>query len=412
MGGLVPVDPAPPRDRPEVMPGRPFDPSGDAPRGVIGGRMVPVTEAPTDEGGRTVTIGGASFSFLPPGVPDGVFGGSSGAGGADGAGGAAGAGGSGGAPGGLLDADGRLTLAGDRGAALRGGGLLPGSSLQVFFTGADGRAADALELVRMPVAEDGTFDGELTVARPIGEAPLPIGRHVVQIAGFDADGEPIVIEKAINIAQDAPRPELDRTTGSAPAPGAGRVVATAAGLPIELRIEVRTEVRQVAVTADGWDIDVAVADGDGTAEETPGGALVSVVRAGVLSASGTGFQPDSRADVWVFSEATLLGSVLVAADGTFVLDVAVDAQFVPAGMHTLQVQAVGVDGFVRSVSLGIEVTEDVVSAGLMGTDAGVADVLRAMPPAVLVLLAVVVLAVLVLLAPTLRRRREEGSGTA
>lgn len=82
------------------------------------------------------------------------------------------------------------------------------------------------------------------------------------------------------------------------------------------------------------------------------------------------------------------------------------AQFVTVGVPTLQVQAVGTDGFVRAVSLGIEVTEDTVRSGLLGTDGGIVGVLATLPPAVLALIAAVVL---VLVAPTVRRRRVGGS---
>lgn len=405
-GVRTPTVPTPPRDRPTIVPGRPFDPdAGQGARGVVGGLLVPVEETITDEGARVVAIGGATFTFLPLGARDGVFGGGT----TGGAGGPA-ASEADEAANGLLDADGRLLVAGDREVPLQGGGLLPGSSLQVFFTGADGRAADPRELLRVPVDEDGTFAGELRAARPLDEPPLPIGRHVVQITAFDADGLPIVIEKAINIAQDAPRPELDRSTGAVPTPGPDGVAATSAGLPVALRIEVQPETRAVSAIADDWGVDVTVADGDGSTAATSDGALVSVARSGVLTASGAGFLPGSRADVWMFSDPTLLGSVVIGDDGTFVTEVTVDAQFVAVGAHTLQVQAVGTDGFVRAVSLGIEVTEDTVTAGLSGVDGGALNVLGALPPAVLALLGVIVLAVLVLLAPTVstfRRRRDD-----
>jgi len=135
------------------------------------------------------------------------------------------------------------------------------------------------------------------------------------------------------------------------------------------------------------------------------GALVTVVRSGVLTVTGAGFMGDSRADVWAFSDPTLLGDAVVDADGAFTLDVTVDPLFIAVGTHTLQVQAVGVDGFVRSINLAIEVDDDTISAGLLGSDGGIAAVLGSLPPVVLLLLAAVLLATLVLLAPLVSRRR-------
>ncbi|HAA79191.1 MAG TPA: hypothetical protein DCE05_02560, partial [Microbacteriaceae bacterium] len=73
--------------------------------------------------------------------------------------------------------------------------------------------------------------------------------------------------------------------------------------------------------------------------------------------SGEGFMPGTRADVWLFSDPTLLGTVDIAADGTFSANFAVDSNFVPTGDHTLQIQGVGDDGFVRAANLGVVVQD-------------------------------------------------------
>jgi hypothetical protein len=54
-----------------------------------------------------------------------------------------------------------------------------------------------------------------------------------------------------------------------------------------------------------------------------------------------------------------VGSVDVAADGTFTADFVIDAGMVPAGDHTLQMQGVGEDGYVRAANLGV-VVDDMV----------------------------------------------------
>jgi hypothetical protein len=73
--------------------------------------------------------------------------------------------------------------------------------------------------------------------------------------------------------------------------------------------------------------------------------------------SGSGFLPGTRADLWIFSTPTLIGSVDVDDNGTFIANFALDAALVNAGTHTLQIQGVGDDGYVRAVNLGVEVVE-------------------------------------------------------
>jgi hypothetical protein len=69
--------------------------------------------------------------------------------------------------------------------------------------------------------------------------------------------------------------------------------------------------------------------------------------------SGTGFLPNTRADIWLFSDPTLLGTVDIDADGNFSGQIEVVGKLVPIGEHTLQVQGVGTDGFVRAANLGV-----------------------------------------------------------
>jgi hypothetical protein len=60
-------------------------------------------------------------------------------------------------------------------------------------------------------------------------------------------------------------------------------------------------------------------------------------------------------DIWLFSDPTLLGSVIVAADGSFSGEVYLDPNFAVVGEHTLQLQGVGMDGFIRAANLGVVV---------------------------------------------------------
>ncbi len=262
-------------------------------------------------------------------------------------------------------------------APLRGRGPLPGSTVKVWITGVPippgwAPGPDSREVGTIRVADDGSFDGTLTLGGRLDQPPTPIGRHVLQIVGFDPDGEQIVIEKTVDVGQRGPRPEIDRTTGTVPTPGAGEVIATVAGLPTAVVTSLDTDERGIGIAGDGWMIGVRVDPTAGRVEPAgdTAGLRVTLSRAGVLTASGTGMLPGFRADVWMFSEEVLLGVVTVAPDGSFVLDVAVDPRTIGAGVHTVQVQGVGTDGYVRAANVAVIVEGPSGLDALPGTRLG------------------------------------------
>ena len=67
--------------------------------------------------------------------------------------------------------------------------------------------------------------------------------------------------------------------------------------------------------------------------------------------------PNTRADIWLFSEPTLLGTVEIDENGEFNGTVEIDGQVVNVGEHTLQMQGVGEDGYVRAANLGVVVND-------------------------------------------------------
>jgi hypothetical protein len=68
--------------------------------------------------------------------------------------------------------------------------------------------------------------------------------------------------------------------------------------------------------------------------------------------------PGTRADVWLFSDPTLLGTVDIDENGEFNGTVNIDGNVVTVGEHTLQLQGVGEDGYVRSANLGVTVADE------------------------------------------------------
>lgn len=298
------------------------------PTALVGGRPTPVETSVVGQNQVTLQTGNTSFGLS---VPQGQ-----GSVGQQGAG---------------------TELAVDPGAQTRlsGSGLFPGSTVQVFMPlGANG----SREIAQFPVDPSGAFDGDAVFTTGPTDPPLPIGRHVLQIASLNDAGERVIVEMTVNIAQPGPSPEFLRTNGEIPGLNPGQSLATQAGLPVDVSLNVDSENSLTTIEGDGWAFSIDVSGGDSTVEETPdGGALMRVVRDGEASISGNGFMPLSRADIWLFSDPTLLGSVQIDENGEFNGTVTVDGRVVPVGDHTLQIQGVGVDGFVVAANLGVVVSD-------------------------------------------------------
>ena len=235
-----------------------------------------------------------------------------------------------------------------------GAGLLPGSSLQLWLPST---LNGPRELARIPVLADGSFDSEVALTSNRDEDPLPVGRQVVQVAGFDQDGNETVVDMTINIGQGPPRPEPNRDIDALPDLVSGQTLTTSAGMPEAVRVEVRPEQRQVAVLSGDWSFEVTVREETGQVADESGELSIQLVQEKSAEVSGSGFQPDSRVDVWLFSEPTLLGSVTVSEDGSFATEFYLDPRFADPGEHTLQLQGVGSDGYIKAANVGVEVFE-------------------------------------------------------
>lgn len=122
-------------------------------------------------------------------------------------------------------------------------------------------------------------------------------------------------------------------------------------------MSVLSEQNAVLVTGGGWGINMNVPAVSGTVENDNGQPVIRLIQSSIASMSGSGMQPGTIASVWFFSEPTLMGTVTVEEDGSFALEVMVDAQFIPAGNHTVQVQGVGTDGYIKSFNMGALVEE-------------------------------------------------------
>jgi hypothetical protein len=223
------------------------------------------------------------------------------------------------------------------------------------------QGTNSKEIARIPVNEAGTFSGDAVFATRVNERPLPIGRQVLQVVSLDENGQQSVVEMTVNIAQPPPAPEPDRTAGTTPTLRPGQFLATNGGEPEIVTVVPVPDVRQARVEGDGWQMAVDIPSDNGSVSASDdGGALLELVRDETAVVSGSGFMPGTRADVWLFSEPTLLGTVDIDENGAFTGEVSIDANVVTVGEHTLQLQGVGDDGYVRAANLG-DVVNDIAA---------------------------------------------------
>lgn len=240
-------------------------------------------------------------------------------------------------------------------AGFEGTGLAPRTFIQVFMPL---QGANAKEVARIPVDEAGSFSGEALFQTGLQDAPLPIGRQVLQMVMVDERGRQTVVELAVNIVQPAPAPEINRENGQTPRLSPGQSLATNAGVPEVVNLTLIPSEKQAIIDGDGWSMGVAPDSvGSSVVETDDGSVLLELVRDETATVSGFGFMPGTRADVWLFSDPTLLGTVEIDENGAFNGTVSIEGQVIAVGEHTLQLQGVGEDGYVRAANLGVLVND-------------------------------------------------------
>lgn len=309
-----------------------FDPEAPA-RATIGGIATPLIEIPGGPDGFSFTAGAFQFGVT-------VNGGNSGG----------------------VDTDTpssprELFVPSGQPAVVSGGGSYPGSFVQLWLPG---NGTEPRELSRIQVGPDGTFGSDLTFDGPTSGAPVPIGRQVLQVVGYDEEGNQTVVDMTINIGQGAPAPEPNRQVGELPALSAGQSLATSGGMPQDVSVTGLPEAGNVVVEGPDWVVNVNADRDNGVVETDDGQVLVRFDQSSVGTASGSGFMAGTLASVWLFSEPTLMATVTVDDNGEFSSEFLVDARLIAPGEHTLQVQGVGQDGLLKAANLGVVVEQPVV----------------------------------------------------
>lgn len=163
------------------------------------------------------------------------------------------------------------------------------------------------------------------------------------------DPVPATIEPPSSTVPAAPVP----LESAALQPGEVEVVSNDVIVSVELVVE--NQQRDLVLRSDDFQLRLS---GECSFEcpistDADGRQVVELEDRGSVLVSGTGFQPASLVDVWLFSEPVLLGQLTVAADGTFAGSLPVVGLTV--GSHTLQVSGRSTEGASRAVSLGVVV---------------------------------------------------------
>lgn len=257
--------------------------------------------------------------------------------------------------------DGKTEIAVRKGGntTVSGSGWRPQSTVQVFLPL---QGSNAKELTRISVGDDGAFSGDALFATAPDEQPMPVGPQVLQLVSVDEAGNEVVLEMTVNIAQPAPAPEFNRLEGVVPTQAPGTSIATNAGVPEQVTVSAVEDQKLAVVEGEGWSMAIGVLSEDGAVQSAEGGASITLVRDESAQVSGDGFMPGTRADVWLFSDPTLLGTVTIDDEGRFDGEVNIDGRVIAVGEHTLQLQGVGADGYVRAANMGVTVGDANVAA--------------------------------------------------
>jgi hypothetical protein len=296
----------------------------DGPIASVGGRTVEIEPTSKSDRDLNISLGPVGLSFFV----------AQGSGNVDS---------SGGAP--------ELEIKRGKAVDLQGEGMLPGSTVQVWLPGATRNT----ELGRINVSADGSFSGDVSFGSGPNGQPLPIGPQVIQLTGFDTTGRQTVVNLNVNVAQPDPAPELFRGVASTPAPGFGNFEASNAGMVEQATLTAISDMKQALVEGEGWSLSLQL-DGDASnLSESPEGLFMTLVQGETASFGGSGFMPGTIASVWLFSDPTKLGEVVISADGSFSGTTGALDETIATGDHTIQIQGVGQDGFIRSANLGVAV---------------------------------------------------------
>jgi outer membrane protein OmpA-like peptidoglycan-associated protein len=272
----------------------------------------------------------------------------------------------------LVVGDSTLTVKGPQLGGSREGSSLavaPGAPVDLALSGFQAGTEVGIYVIN----EDGTFvligttvvdaDGSMrsSVTVPTG-AVTGTGR--LQIQGTNASGA------ALTVALDAqilpPVAPVSRATGALPEVKPGRVsVINAEGEAVRSSVE-RVNGTDIRIRAQGSSSNIQAVDSDGVRPLGSQGAI-EVEEEGFVRLGGSGFQPNSTVEVWMFSDPTFVGVVQTDAEGNYNSLLQMPDALQP-GEHTLQSAGTARNGTEIAASAGLRVTQAENASGTAGSN--------------------------------------------
>jgi LPXTG-motif cell wall-anchored protein len=159
-----------------------------------------------------------------------------------------------------------------------------------------------------------------------------------------------------------------QVNGGLPQMTPGEVVVYEDGVPVSVQVFVDDDT-ELVIEASTFELRLAgeCESGCTVAETDEGRYVLTLEEDGAARTEGSGFQPGSQVDVWLFSTPTYLGQLTVNADGSF--SGLMDLGDIEVGEHTLQVNGLSLSGSQRSANMGVLVNsvDDAVPTTLPAT---------------------------------------------
>lgn len=150
---------------------------------------------------------------------------------------------------------------------------------------------------------------------------------------------------ALPVTQNASLPEVP--------PGKSLIVTPTGTVPSRVEI-VDNSTIVMRSQRENLSLAMSAISSDGEPAEITARGAVQAAPGQSLAVTGSGFMPNSKVAVWMFSSPRSFGFVITDANGSFAAEVPMPDNIVP-GDHTAQVNGLRTNGETRSLNLGVEV---------------------------------------------------------
>jgi outer membrane protein OmpA-like peptidoglycan-associated protein len=234
-------------------------------------------------------------------------------------------------------------------------GFQAGTEVGIFVISADGAAV----LIGTAVVDaDGVVRSVITVRSDVSS-----GSGRLQIQGTDASGSSFAV--ALDSEILPPVAPVPTSSGVLPElrPG-GSVVLNDQGEPLRATVE-RVDGTDIRIRTQQSTSNIQAVDSGGVRPLGAQGAI-EVSESGFVRVGGSGFQPGSMVQVWMFSDPSFVGIVEADAAGRYVSLLQLPGSLKP-GAHTLQSAGTARNGVKIAASAGLRVTAAESGSGTSGS---------------------------------------------